>query len=81
MILNEEELIRRCEKNDRHAQEFLFNQFYKNIYAIAMRYLSDHHDAEDAIIQSFTRVFKKFKELYLQWSGKPGKMDTYDINQ
>lgn len=58
MILNEEELIRRCEKNDRHAQELLFNQFYKDMYLTAMRYLSDHHDAEDVIIQSFRGSLK-----------------------
>ena len=73
MILNEEELIRRCEKNDCHAQEFLFNQFYKNIYAIAMRNLRDHHDAEDAIIQSFTRVFKNLKSFTYNGQGSLGR--------
>lgn len=82
MILNEEELIRRCVKNDRHAQEFLFNQFYKNLYSISMRYLSDHHDAEDVVIQSFTRVFKNLKKFSYNGQGSLGRwVRTILINE
>lgn len=73
MILNEKELINRCLENDRHAQEFLFNQHYNDFYLIAMRYLSDHHDAEDVIIQSFTRIFKNLKKFSYQGPGSLGK--------
>ena len=69
MILSEEKLIRRCIRNDRHAHEFLFNQFYQELYNIAMRYLTEHHDAEDVVIQSFTRVFK-----YLNNRGAKGTL-------
>lgn len=82
MILNEEELIKRCAKNDRHAQELLFNQFYKDLYLIAMRYLSDHHDAEDVIIQSFTRVFKNLKSFTYKGQGSLGRwVRTILINE
>lgn len=82
LILNEEELIKRCIKNDRHAQEFLFNQFYKELYLIAMRYLSDHHNAEDTIIQSFTRVFKNLKNFSYNGQGSLGKwVRTILINE
>jgi RNA polymerase sigma-70 factor (ECF subfamily) len=63
LILNEEELVDRCLKKDRHAQEFLFNHHYNDLYQIAMRYLSDHHNAEDVIIQSFTKVFHKLNRF------------------
>lgn len=82
LILNEEELIKRCTKSDRHAQEFLFNQFYKELYLVAMRYLSDHHDAEDAIIQSFTRVFKSLKRFSYKGQGSLGRwVRTILINE
>lgn len=82
MILNEEELIKRCIKGDRHAQEFLYNQFYKDLYLIAMRYLSDHHDAEDVIIQSFTRVFKSLKSFSFKGQGSLGRwVRTILINE
>ena len=82
MIINEEEIIKRCIENDRHSQEFLFNQFYKELYLIAMRYLSDHHDAEDAIIQSFTRVFKSMKSFTYKGQGSLGRwIRTILINE
>lgn len=82
LILNEEELIRRCTRNDRHAQEFLFNQFYKDLYLVAMRYLSDHHDAEDAIIQSYTRVFKSLSSFTYKGQGSLGRwVRTILINE
>ena len=82
LILNEEELVKRCTKNDRHAQEFLFNQFYKDLYLIAMRYLSDHHDAEDVIIQSYTRVFKSLKNFSFNGQGSLGRwVRTILINE
>ena len=82
LILNEEELIRRCVKGDRRAQESLFNQFYQDFYLIAMRYLSDHHDAEDVIIQSFTRVFKSLSKFSYNGPGSLGKwVRTILINE
>jgi len=82
LILNEEELVNRCIRNDRHAQEFLYNQFYKDLYLIAMRYLSDHHDAEDTIIQSFTKVFKSIKRFSYKGPGSLGRwIRTILINE
>ena len=67
---------------DRHAQEFLFNQFYDELYVIAMRYLSDHHEAEDVVIQSFTRIFKALKKFTFQGQGSLGKwVRTILINE
>ncbi|MDZ7607565.1 MAG: hypothetical protein U5K79_18700 [Cyclobacteriaceae bacterium] len=59
MILSEEELVKRCIGNDRHAHEFLFNQYYSDLYLIAMRYMSDHHDAEMGHPTYKAQVLKK----------------------
>lgn len=82
LILNEKELIKRCAKGDRHAQEFLFNHYYPDLYIVAMRYLSDHHDAEDVIIQAFTRVFRGIKKFSYREPGSLGKwVRTILINE
>lgn len=82
LFLNEEKLIERCLERDRHAQEFLYNQHYSALYLIAMRYLSDHHDAEDAIILAFTKVFKNLKKFTFQGQGSLGKwIRTILINE
>ena len=82
MILNEEKLIQKCINNDRHAQESLYNQFYKDLYLIAMRYLSDHHDAEDAIILSFTKIFKNLRKFKYEGQGSLGRwIRTILINE
>jgi RNA polymerase sigma-70 factor (ECF subfamily) len=47
-----------------------------------MRYLSDHQTAEDAIIQSFTRVFKNLRKFSYQGPGSLGKwVRTILINE
>lgn len=82
LILNEEEIVRRCICLDRHAQESLFNHYYKDLYLIAMRYLSDHHNAEDILIHSFTKVFKSIKGFTYRGQGSLGRwIRTILINE
>ncbi len=82
VIISEEELVRRCIANDRHAQEFLFNKYYHELYLIAMRYLADHHNAEDAIIQAFTRIYKKLPGYSHRGPGSLGRwVRTILINE
>lgn len=82
MILNEEILIQSCIEKNKQAQETLFNTYYKELYLIAMRYLNDHHDAEDAIILSFTKVFKNLHSFSYLGEGSLGKwIRTILINE
>ena len=82
LILNEQELIKRCLNKDRHAQEFLFNQFYDNLYRIALRYLSDHHNAEDAVVTAFTKVYKNLSKFKFNGQGSLGRwVRTILINE
>lgn len=82
MVLHEEELIKRCMKGERKAQESLFNLFYNDLYFIAIRYLSDHQETEDTIIQSFTRIFKNLKSFTYHGPGSLGKwVRTILINE
>lgn len=82
LILDERELVRRCVTKDRHAQEFLFNQFYDELYHVGLRYLSDHHYTEDAIIQAFSRVFNNIHKFTFTGKGSLGKwIRTIVINE
>lgn len=82
LIFDEQELINQCLQNDRYAQEMLFNHHYDDLYALAMRYLGDHHDTEDAIINSFARVYKNLSGFTFQGKGSLGKwIRTILINE
>ena len=82
VILSEEEIVRRCIKGDRHAQEFLFNKFYQSLYLISRRYLTDHYLTEDAVILTFTRVYKNLHQFTYQGPGSLGKwIRTILINE
>lgn len=82
MILSEEEIVRRCIKGDRHAQEFLFNKFYRSLYLISRRYLTDHYLTEDAVILTFTRVYRNLHQFAYQGPGSLGKwIRTILINE
>lgn len=81
-IIDEPQLIKQCIDGDHRSQEFLFNQFYSDLYLIAMRYLSNHQDAEDAIVQSFVKVFKNLKKFNHTGQGSLGRwIRTILINE
>ncbi len=68
--------------NNRHAQETLYDNYYKELYLISIRYLSNHQDAEDAIILSFTKIFKSLKSFTYQGKGSLGRwIRTILINE
>ncbi len=82
MILDEEELIRKCVDGDRHAQTLLFENHYEEFYLIAMRYLAAHEQAQDVIIKAYTRIFKNLSKFQSQGVGSLGRwMRTILINE
>ncbi|HEX9650692.1 MAG TPA: RNA polymerase sigma factor [Cyclobacteriaceae bacterium] len=61
--MNEEELIEGCCRNDRKAQEYLYNRYSGKLYVIALRYTKSQSEAEDVIQDSFIKVFDKIREF------------------
>lgn len=55
--MQEQELIRRCNANERKAQRLLYDQFAPLILSICRRY-TGQQNAEDVMQDSFIRVFK-----------------------
>lgn len=51
------EIIKHCKSGNQVAQGILFNNYYGQMYNLSMRILANHHDVEDVLINSFTRVF------------------------
>ena len=57
--LNEEEAIRRAQRGDAVAFEYLYKSHSKHVYSGCMRMLKNVSDAEDLTQQVFLRVFRK----------------------
>src|SRR5688572_23476797 len=61
----DEQLIRRAARGDSEAFDALARDRIDRLYAIAVRILRDHHDAEDAVQQA----------LWTAWADLPGLRD------
>jgi RNA polymerase sigma factor (sigma-70 family) len=58
----EKELIKRCLKGDRFAQELLYRRFAAKMYAVCMRYLKQPAESEDVLQESFIKIFQSLKD-------------------
>lgn len=56
------ELIEKCRNNDRRAQLKLYRQYCSAMFCVARRYLASREDAEDAVQESFIKVFKNLHQ-------------------
>jgi RNA polymerase sigma-70 factor (ECF subfamily) len=68
-VLEVKELIKYCSKGNSVAQGELFNTYYNSMYHLAMRILANHHDTEDVLSESFSRIFKHIHEFEYQGEG------------
>lgn len=66
--LEEKDLLSSCIKKTRNGQRQLFDFYYRRTYHLAMRYVANHHDTEDVLINAFSRVFKKIDQF--EWRGE-----------
>ena len=53
------DLIKGCLDEDRRMQEELYRRFSPRMYALCLRYVGTHEDAEDVLQEGFIKVFKK----------------------
>lgn len=58
---SEQELIKRCRKDDGKAQEMLYKRFYAYAMAISLRYCINRDDALEAVNDAFIKLFKTIK--------------------
>ena len=58
----EQELIERCKRHDRHAQELLYQQFSGKMYSLCCRYVKDRMEAEDVLVMAFCKIFERISQ-------------------
>ncbi|MBD3630829.1 sigma-70 family RNA polymerase sigma factor [Cyclobacterium sp.] len=80
--MEEQIIIRRCIRKESTAQRQLFDRHYRHSYHVAMRYLANHHDTEDVLSVSFTRVLKNIDRFEYRGNGSLQKwVITVVINE
>ena len=80
--MNERQIIQACQNGDRNAQRLFFDRYYRSIFLLAKRYLSDHHDTEDLVLIVFEKAFRKLDYFEYRGKGSMGKwLRTIAINE
>jgi len=64
--LSTEELITRCQDNDRQAQELLYRQYSSVLYGMCLKYAPNQMEAEDNLQDAFITIFQRIG----QYQGK-----------
>ena len=76
------EIIKHCQSGNQIAQGVLFNTNYQQMYNLSMRILSNHHDVEDVLIISFTKVFNSIRNFEYRGNNSVNKwIKTIVINE
>ncbi|HBY67530.1 MAG TPA: RNA polymerase subunit sigma-70 [Flavobacteriaceae bacterium] len=61
--MNIKDLIKRCKKNDRAAQNELFEKYKNTLYFLSLKYCRNEADAEDNTHDAFITIFEKIKSF------------------
>ena len=64
--MSTEELITRCQDNDRQAQELLYRQYSSVLYGMCLKYAPNQMEAEDNLQDAFITIFQRIA----QYQGK-----------
>lgn len=59
MELNQ--LIHECKNNDSKAQRLLYEKYDSRFFAVCKRYFVNIHEAEDALVKGFLKIFQNIK--------------------
>ena len=60
--VTEEELIKRCIKNERLAQKSLYERYYSKMMGVCMRYASHREQATEMLNLGFLKVFNSIQK-------------------
>jgi RNA polymerase sigma factor (sigma-70 family) len=59
----ERELLLECQRNDRNAQRKVYEKMAGKLYAVCRRYLKNDEDIEEAMADSFYKIFTRINQL------------------
>jgi RNA polymerase sigma-70 factor, ECF subfamily len=80
--LEEKDLISKCIHRNARAHKLLFEKYHRKMYYVALRYLSNKEDAEDALTEAFIRILNKIGSFRYQGEGSLTKwIKTIVINE
>ncbi|MFD1095205.1 RNA polymerase sigma factor [Salegentibacter chungangensis] len=57
------QLIEACKQNSRRAQFKLYNKYCEGMYYVALRFMKDSFEAEDAMQEAFIKAFEKIHQF------------------
>lgn len=60
--MTEEELIQACRKQQRRAQQRLYDRYSPVLFGVCKRYISRNEDAEDVLVESFFKIFSNLEQ-------------------
>ncbi len=80
--MNEKELIKKCSQMDLRAQRAFYDLYYKDVFRLARRYLSDYHETEDVVVTVFNKALKNITHFEYRGKGSLKKwLNTIAINE
>lgn len=62
-MLVEANIVQKCKEHDPVAQKHLYDRYSGLFYSICLRYLKNTMDAEDALVESFYKIFNKLDQF------------------
>ena len=62
-MMNEQELIEQCRKQNGKAQKILYDRYAGLLLGICMRYVYERSEAEDILQEGFLKIFTKISEF------------------
>jgi len=62
-MIDFDSLLRKCQRNDRKAQQVLYDLFKNKMMGICLRYSISTAEADDIFQDAFVKVFKKINQL------------------
>ena len=74
------QLIKKCQNNDRKAQHSLYKLYKDKLYALCLKYCKNHDEAQDNLQDSFITIFKKI-DSYKGKGSFEGWMKRITINK
>ena len=62
-ILDVEEIIKGCKKDDNASKEMMYKSFYGYLMGIILRYVKNSYDGEELVNDCFIKVFKNINSF------------------
>ncbi len=61
--MTDKELLEGCKREDRICQRELWNRYSKKLYALCQRYCNNTEEAEDALMESFVKIYNNLSKF------------------